>query len=199
MTTSAPHAVTGDQGRVVARASAAAFGATERPRVSRFRDEDERRHVDLLICDGSPDDGLTSYSTVTLHETTNLVDGRDVRVEIAAVAPTEFPAFAHVLATAAFNVIKDAWLLAPDVVFPEALADLGTPTSLRHLMFTAPFPFEDLGSVTVADDLTMHWLLAVPISEAERIYALEHGADGLNKLFEERNVVYYDPARTSIV
>ena len=79
MTTSAP----GQRRRTVARAARDAFGATGKPDVPRMWDAAEHAYVDVLACPDTPDQGLTTYSTLSLHETTNLLDGRDIRVEVA--------------------------------------------------------------------------------------------------------------------
>lgn len=68
-----------------------AFGAGDPPRVSRLRDDAERSYADVVICPDLPGPGLTSSSTLSLRETTSLLDGRDVRVELAGTCRSDQP------------------------------------------------------------------------------------------------------------
>jgi hypothetical protein len=184
----------------VARAALAQIAPGTRPAVPRFHDDDapDKYWVDLLTAPDVPDDGLTTYSTVSLHTAPNVLDGRDIRVEFAAVALSEVPQFANVIVSAALSVIKDGWLAGPDFVYPDLLEPQVSET-LRHLWLTTPFPFEELTEVPITDELAVRWLFLVPISEAERQFALENGTDALGTLFEEHEVPYFDLRRPSFV
>lgn len=133
---------------------------------------------------------FTTYSTVSLHETPNLLDGRDVRVEFAGVAANSETAFPNLIATAAFYVMKDRWLAAPGVVFPGLPTECDISSSLAHVLWSQPFPWEELGSVVVSASLTVSWLLAVPISEGERRLLLEQGYYVVEARFAEHDLPY---------
>jgi len=184
--------------RAVARAAAAAFGAHE-PTVRQWLDEGEAHAVHLMACADRPAAGFTTYSTVTLHQAPNVLDGENVPVELAGVASTDAKTFGNLLATAALYVMKDRWLAAPGVVFPELVNQYDPSSRLEHVLWAPPFPWEQLGSVQVADDLTVHWLLAVPISEAERKFLVTHGFDALEQLFAEHELDYFDLSRSSLI
>ncbi len=186
-----------DDRRVVARAAAAAFGG--QPRVDRFYDEDESHAIDILSCVDQPFEGLISYSTVGLHESPNVLDGTDIRVELAGVAPVGEESFANLLATAAFNVMKDGWLAAPGVVYPELVTEYELSSTLDHIMFTEPYVWEELGPVTVADGLEVHWLLVLPISESERQLLHDQGYDALDQALETGEANYADLNRPPVV
>lgn len=97
-----------------------------------------------------------------------------MRVELAGVAPTTASAFPQLLATAASAVQRDGWLAAPGVVFRDLLAEYDLSDRLPHVMWVPPFAYEELARLQV-DDLSVHWLLAIPISEAERLLLVEEG------------------------
>lgn len=164
-----------EAGRYLARAAAKAFGG--QPRVNRYYDEADAHSVDIVTCVDAPTSGYSTYSTLTLHESPNLLDGSDTRVEVAGVAESRFVEFSNVIATAAFYVIKQRWLCAPGVVFPDLLGEYALPRGLEHILWVAPFAWDDLSSVDMADGTQVHWLLAVPISESERLFLMEHGYD----------------------
>lgn len=183
--------------RIVARAAATAFGGE--PRVDRFYDEPEPHSVDVLTCVDRPTPGFSTYSTVSLHAATNLLEGADIRVEVAGIAPRGVAEFPNVLATAAFRVIKDGWLCAPGVVFPALLSDYGLSSTMEHVLWAPPSPWEELSSVEIVDDLSVHWLLAIPISEAERSFLVDRGYDVLEALLAEHEAEYFDLERESLV
>jgi hypothetical protein len=128
-----------------------------------------------------------------------MLEGKDIRIELAGVAPNGVAEFPNVLATAALFVIKDAWLCAPGVVFPALLTEYELSSTLEHVLWVPPFPWEHLGSVEIGDGQRVHWLLAVPISEAERQLLNERGFDVLEALFAEHAIEYFDLERPSIV
>jgi hypothetical protein len=50
----------------------------------------------------------------------------------------------------------------------------------------------------VRADLTVHWLLAIPIHESERKYLTEHGYFEFENLFERKQVPYWDLRRRPV-
>lgn len=185
------------QDRHLARAAAAAFGGSAA--VHQFHDRDEQHSIAVLTCTDAPQEGLLSYSTIGVHTSPNLLDGTEVRVELAGIATADDPGFPNVLATAAFQVTKEGWLAAPGVVFPDLVSEYGLSTTLEHVLWLEPFPWPDLHRVNVSAELTVHWLLAVPIAESERRVLHEQGAPALEALFEERDVAYHDLGREPLV
>ncbi len=183
--------------RAVARIAAAAFGGE--PQVHRFWDERKEHWVDLLDVRDRPSSGICTYSTLTLHETPNLLDGTDIRVELAGVAPEDAGEFPNMLATAAFFVIKDRWLCAPGVVFPDLVTEYSLSPTLRHVLWVPPFPWGHLGSIDMADNFAVHWLLAIPISDAERHLLVDQGFDTLEAALAGQEVPYFDLDRPSVV
>ncbi len=186
-----------ESARVAAHAAAAAFGG--KPEVRKYHDRDEAHSVDILACAGRPTPGFVSYSTVGVHTMPNKIDDDDIRVELAGVAGKDVPEFPNVLATAAFYVLKDRWHCAPGIVFPSLLKEYRLSSTLEHVMWAEPFPWEKLSSVEVRDGLTIHWLLAVPISEAERKLLMDKGFYVLERLFTDREIEYFDLNRPSVV
>jgi hypothetical protein len=185
-----------DTGRAVARAALAAFGGERK--VLRVHDG-AGGHVDVLRCDDTPYERWACYSTLTLHRTLNLVNGQDIRVEIAGMCGIEVEGFAEALADAARAVAADGWTAAPEILFADIFAGRMPGTHLPHMLLCPPYPWEELGRLTLDDGSTVHWLLAFPISEAERQFFLTDGFDALETLFVEREAEYFDLNRPSVV
>lgn len=181
----------------LAKTAAAAFGGT--PRVQRFYNQDESHSIDILICAEAPSEPFTTYSTLGVYEAPNMLDDNDVRVELAGVAPTTEADYPNMLATAASFAQQAHWLAAPGITFPALVREYGLSDSLEHVLWVPPFPWDDLHGVAVSSELTVHWLLAVPIAESERRFLLDEGYPALEQLFEQHQVAYYDLQREPLV
>lgn len=69
---------------------------------------------------------------------------------------------------------------------------------MKHILFTDPFLWDNINSIDI-EDTKVAWLLAVPISEKEYLYAQEKGTDALEKFFEFENIDIFDLNRKSIL
>jgi hypothetical protein len=167
--------------------------------VHRYYDGEEQHSIDILSCVDRPTADLVSHSTIGLHATANVMAGSDIRIELAGISPRKAAEFPNMLSTAAFLVMKDGWLCAPGVVFPALVSDYELSETLEHILWVSPFPWPDLGSVKVEEGVSVHWLLAVPISESERLLLADRGFHELEALFAGHEVEYYDLRRASVV
>jgi antitoxin YqcF len=186
-----------ESGKAAARKVAAVFGGT--PQIHRHYDVPEQHFIDILSCEDRPSEGLVSYSTLGLHLHPNVIDDVDVRVELCGMAPKDVPDFANVVATCAFNVIKDGWRCAPGIAHPDVVRMYTPDTIMRHIVFAEPFPWEELGTVHLPGDITAHWLMVVPISESEYVYMHEEGWGALEDLLEKADIDYPDLNRSPVV
>src|ERR1700754_755728 len=169
-------------GRAVARVVANGFGGT--PSVRRYFDADESHEVSILTAPDRPVDGFTSLSTLGLYVADNRLDDRIIRVELSAIGESSEPRWANLLATAAFYVSKNGWLAAPGVVFPNVVSEVDLSQDLPHLFLAPPIPWTELNRVQVEADLDVHWLLAIPVSETERLFLNSRGYDEFERLME---------------
>jgi hypothetical protein len=183
-----------DTDRAVARAARDAFAGS--CTVRRYWDDPELVSADILCSDDSS--GELCWSTVGLYHRPQHLEGRSIATELAFIGGADAGWGANLVASSAFRVIKDGWLAAPGVVFPDAVAEYEPGTQLPHLLWVPPFPFPELASVVVTDDVTVHWLLGMAISDGERDYLDDHGFDALEHAFEAGNVDYRGVARTPL-
>jgi hypothetical protein len=110
-----------------------------------------------------------------------------------------YPSFRTCPRRRLFFVIRNSWLCAPGVVFPSLLSEYRLSSTLEHVLWVPPFPWEQLGAIEIGPGTRVHWLLAVPISEPERQLLEERGFDAFEALFAELEVEYFDLERGSIV
>lgn len=165
-----------------------------------YYDRSEAHVIAVVEAEGVPHPDLATFSTASLHAAPNLLDGRDVRVELLIVGRRGVAALANVVATAAFYVMKDGWLAAPGVVFPNAIGEYFPEATVPHLIWTEPFDFNDLVTVEVAGlEAGVHVLQAVPITDAERGLVTGQGFDALSDALLAAGVDHYDLGRASVV
>jgi len=186
-----------DVDKAIARRIAESFAGA--PSVHQYSDDSGSTSIAVLRSADRPSPRHTSYSTIGLSEHPNNIGGTDVRVELAGICSSDVDLFPNVLASSAFAAINDGLLIAPGIVFEGAVSDYGLSESLPHVVWVPPFVWPELGSVSVTESLVAHWLLAVPISEVERLFLVDHGFDKFEKLLEDRDVRYFDLSRDSLV
>lgn len=93
---------------------------------------------------------------------------------------------ANVLATIAFYVLKNGWRPSPGVVFEEMVTFYLPETTLPHVLFIPPYQWNDSRMTrATAGEFVIHPLLAVPISESERLIVSSHGYERLQTLWED--------------
>lgn len=184
-------------GPLVAKIARSALGGVAD--VAMYYDAAEGERTPILTCQGVPAEGFFTCSTVSLHMTTNLLEDTDIRVELMMCGESGALELRNVLASAAFNVIKDGWLAAPGVVFPGLVREYFPDTTTPHVMWTEPVNCPDLGSVAVQELGAVHWLLAVPISDAEFSLLKESGYFALEEVLGSAGAEYHDIHRASVV
>lgn len=193
MTTSGPS----PDDRLVGQLVASTFGGLRQ--ATRYYDEEETSSIVIVRCLDAPEPGQASISTVGLHRFANLLDEQDVRVELAALTRASDVQMSNVLATAAFFVAKHTWLAAPGVIFPDILSSYDLDTSMRHVVWTGPFPWPALGSASIRNGLIVHWLIAVPIYDSERDMIEAKGFPTFERLMELSKVEVDDLRRGPIL
>ncbi|MGH6657205.1 MAG: suppressor of fused domain protein [Actinocrinis sp.] len=169
-------------------------------RVINYLDKDEKSEIYVLHSTETPEEGLTTYCTIGLSDYVD--DGYDVTpplgVEIIAVS--NLPDFGEVVSTAAFCVINSGYRARPGGAFPGVVKMHRPDTTVPNLMFAAPYLWDDDALRSrVYEDKTVAFLQALPISDAETQYLMDHGPDALGDLFEEHDPDFIDLQRRSIV
>lgn len=182
----------------VAQTIARTFGGTFRVNV--VHDEPETHSINVLRAVDRPQPGITSWSTIGLHDAPLVLRGEEfgARVELVGACGSSFEDFGNLLATAAFCIIKDRWFCAPGVIFPGLVRMYRPSSPMQHAMFVPPFLWEPLRTLELGER-KVAWLMAVPISEDERRLAESEGPDRLQSIFEEERIDVLDIDRPSVV
>jgi hypothetical protein len=188
------------ENRQLAAVVAKAFGYA-RPEVRRYWDDGETHHIDIAQAADSPWPGVTSHGTLGLSDYPLMDNGIEfpARCELVGACATGYKLFSNVMATCAFNIIKDHWFACPGRIFPDVVAMYYPNFPMRHVMFHEPFPWEDALIPTELPAKTVAWLLAMPVSEGEMRYAESSGADALGDVFKREQIDIFDLERPSVL
>ena len=71
-------------------------------------------------------------------------------------------------------------------------------SEMEHVLFTSPFLWKKLKTIDFLDK-KVAWLLAVPISTKEFLFAEKEGSEALKTLFENEDIDIFDLERNSIL
>lgn len=164
------------------------------PDVTQFLDETKKNSIDILVCENSPQTGINTYSTVNLSDYPIYMEGKEypARAEIIGCSDSRNKKFANIISTCAFNISKDKWFIAPDVVYPDVVKMYYPSKKMKHILFSDPFLWEGKIESQIYKTKTVSFLLAIPISENEYVFYLEKGADELHEIFEKKQIDIFD-------
>lgn len=178
------------------------FGGSK-PIVDRFaEDHDDPYWVDVMRTPDCPQGGVTSYATLGMSRFDNgglESGGRPLRVELLAACQSEFTRMADGLSSCVLNVAKGGYQVTPGVVHPNVLNLYAPDIVLKHLLLVPPFVWDSAPASRDFEDITVAFLMAVPISDSEIHYARAHGSERLEALFEQRQIDVFDINRVPVV
>ncbi|MEI5907330.1 suppressor of fused domain protein [Bacillus spongiae] len=187
-----------NENKIIAKSALEALGG--KPSVSKYWDENNVSNIDMLSTINRPYDGITSYSTIGLsdHSIEFTVEATPLRIEIVGASDNEYDLFPNVLATCSFCIINSKFSVSPGQVFHDVVSMYYPDMEMKHILFVLPFLFEGLRTLDFPNK-KVTWLLAVPISENEYLFAQENGTDSLEDLFEQEDIDIFDLERKSIL
>lgn len=171
------------------------------PKVISYADETSEYSIDIYIGENRPDIGLSTYSTIGLSNyPINVIakDGREIRIEYIGMCKSSFNEFPNIVASCAFNIIKDNYSCMPGMVAINAISSYCNELEMKHIYYTTPIYWDNLQGVVLNDNI-VNWLLMVPISDEELDYLNKNGEEEFEKIFEKEEVDVFDIYRKSIV
>lgn len=171
------------------------------PKFSRNWDDDRKSSIDMLCLEDVPEDGVNFYSTIGTAEYSSgyRTEGVPLNVELLGVCDAREVVFINILATCSFCIINSNYKCHPGAIFHHVV-DMYLPNiDMKHIMFVPPFIWEGQLETINLDDRKVAWLLGVPISEQECIYAEKNGTDALEDLFEKEQIDIFNIYRKSVI
>ena len=164
-------------------------------KVHTFLDETRGHRIDVLSGRIGDDHLAATIGLMALDQ--SRTPGVRIHTEILMERAGTGDLVDNVVSTLAFCAIKDGWQVAPDCIFPGVVAMYDASTGLPHVMFVPIFRWNDMSRVEVGA-LTIHPLLAIPVSEAEARLVEREGGDALLSRLEDRAVDVNDWHRRSV-
>lgn len=172
-----------------------------KPSVTRHWDAKQENHIDVAAAKEGAGRGVTAYGTIGLSEYPLMYNGSEfhLRVELLGACRETCSDFPRALSTAAFCIINSKWFCAPGIVFPDVISVYGLSNTMSDLYFVPASMLKEGFDSREIEGRKVAWLLAIPISKAERAYAHENGPATLEVLFARAQIDFYDINRPSVV
>lgn len=169
------------------------------PKVFKYGNDDNTKTVDIVICDNSPYDSVSSYSTIGLYNTNIGLSSNDkpIRTELLGACDMQIEEFENIISTAAFEIM-DRQCAYPGFVIDNIVSMYIGNSDMKHLLLTYPFLWDNTDSMSF-DDFTLAFLMLITISEREKEYCNENGLDALETIFEEYQIDVFDIYRKSVL
>jgi antitoxin YqcF len=165
--------------------------------VRRYWDEPENSSIDLLRCEDRPEEGVTSFGTIGLSARER-GDGQG-RTELVGACRTRFPYFDNIISTVAFNVINSGWACEVGALHNDVVTMYEASPTLEHVILLLPSLWGRTFPPLELPDRTVNWLMVMPISESEFVYAEQHGAAALVRQLEESGAELTDLHRAPAI
>jgi hypothetical protein len=175
-----------------------AFRATGESTLLEWRGEDGQR-VTAVRAMGVLEPRIVGYSTLDLHVVPNHVADGDRRIELLMLGPADEPRLDQVLAEAALQTAAGRAPAHAGSTYTGLVGEVIPEATVPHAWLTAPYGFHTLSSVEVTRDLTVGWLLLMPITDRELLWMEDHGGDALAERLALEQVEFWDLGRPSIV
>lgn len=181
--------------KLIARYSLSFIGGT--PKVVEYLNGDNSRKVDIMICTDQSSPDQTVYATIGLSATDigQTVGDTTLRTELM-MAGTSDEIFANILSSAAF-VVQEVQDCGFGMIIHDVVSQYSPESELHHVILMAP-AFWPAYAPLKDEETTIAWLLAVPITEAERQLIQTEGIDVFDKLLAEKNVDISNLKRESV-
>lgn len=188
-----------NESKVVARTIRDVFGGN--PKVICYWNKNNSKYVDILSSQNTPDEGITSYSTVSLSEHgQGITSGnKPLNVEILGACANEIECFPNIIAFCAFTLMNGQQKLYPGALVKNVISYHLPDVNMKHILFITPFLWDNEPETIDFEDKYVTWLQAIPISDSEYNYALKHSPDELVSIFEEKQIDIFDINRSSAV
>lgn len=170
-------------------------------RFIQYADKKNESFVHIMCINDISWQDLVFYSTIGLSEYSIGLKVSEVplRIEIIIAIYHIQEWAAAILSTCAFNIINSHYCCMPGTIFYDVIKLYIEDSDMKHIFFVPPFIWEENYCGLKFSDKVVEWLLAVPISEKEAVFAEKYGSDALEELFEREQIDIYDLYRKSVL
>jgi hypothetical protein len=172
------------------------FSSTDAKVLAHAERGDENNTIEIFSAQ-TPDGAL--HSTIRLMEV-NLGNAEaPLYTELLLDVESRDGKYAGVLSIAALLVLREKLRIGPGFIIEHAMRAYFPDHGLPHLMLVAPFQWKSGMTEVPLVTGTLHPLVAVPISNAERDMALARSPSAVGELWQSKKVNVLDVSRASAV
>ena len=177
----------------IAQHALAFIGGT--PTVFEYQNEDNTVSVDIMTCPDKTASKLSTLSTIGLANADigKEFDGKPLKVELMMIGRKDKEIFANILAEAAFR-IKENQHCEFGLIIENVIEPYIDTAALKHVVLMQPVFWKNYSPCEL-DGNIIAWLLALPISEKERLYIAQNGIDKFDEMLEKAGVDLADLQR----
>ena len=83
-------------------------------------------------------------------------------------------------------------------IFLNVVNEYYPESDMKHILLSTPFLWDDLHTLDFPEK-KIAWLLAIPISEKEFLFAKENDVNKLETIFENKKIDIFDIERQSVL
>jgi len=172
-----------------------------RPKIIRHSINDPPLFIDIYFCPDQPFINTTTYGTVGLsgHDSSLQTEGMPLRVELISACLSKYIFFEHLMAECCFYIIQGYFVLLPGLIIPNIFETYLPNSEIKHLIIIQRCLYEESLQPIRINDKIIAWLMALPISEQERIYFMNNTVDQLEDLLASNKIDFYDLERKSVL
>jgi antitoxin YqcF len=171
-------------------------------KITEYTDNEEKSTISILEFADHPVRKVVSYATLGLsdHMLTSHESGKPVGIEVVAVCRSDYTLFGSILSTIAFYLINSQFPIYPGTIY-EGVISLYSEikTQMKHILFVYPTAWKTKFETLDFDEVSVLWMMAIPISDAENQYAKDNGFNALGHLLEKNEIDVYDLCRKSVL
>lgn len=169
------------------------------PLVNRYWDSENIKYIDIYEANNRPEKGVKTCATIGLSKTDiHLISGnKDVRIELISACDNSIEDLPSIIASTAFEIM-DKEEACYGAIIDNVISEYVEDSEMAHVYLMNPFLWDDLKTIEFPDKW-VSWLLAIPISDKEKDYAIKNGYEALEDLFEKKQIDVYDLYRKSVV
>jgi len=160
--------------------------------------DDDARTTRIPIFTSKSSSGVVAATIGIMDMDQSKRSSAELRTELVARSSSNNPVVSNIVSTLAFYLLKDKWRANPGTIFENMVSMYLPDTKLPHIFFTAPFEWEEWGSVALSDRV-IHPLLAIPVSDAEAELATNSSGQYLEALWQEHGTDIFNWSRSSVV
>lgn len=169
------------------------------PTVFEYHNDDDTVSIDIMTCTDETASELSTLSTIGLASVDigKEFDGKPLKVELMMLGRKDTEIFANILAAAAFR-IKESQHCEFGMVIENVIEPYSDTATLKHVVLMQPVFWKNYSPCEL-DGNIIAWLLALPVSEKERLYIEQNGIDKFDELLEKSNADFIDLRRPDCI